>query len=166
VLKWASASIPQVFIVWCLIHTPSLTQYKTCSNNRQIYNIQLPFNAFPRNRRCNRTHQTIHHCKKHTPFHTFWPIPLAFHLTICILKDIKTSTTKADAVHSSKTSANSYQTTWCLFIYGLFNDTFNTSLYMALNDRMINERWTRNNEGNIHCIIWGTIPTFAWRGRG
>jgi hypothetical protein len=83
-------------------------------------------------------HQSNHHREKHKTFHTFWPIPSAFHLTMCS-EGHKTSATKTDAARFSKTSATSYQTTRCLFIYGLFNDAFNSSLYMALNNRMISK---------------------------
>lgn len=75
----------------------------------------------------------------------------------------KTSTTKTDAVHSSKTY---YQTTWFLLIYGLFNDAFNSSLYSTLTKKMISKGWRgKGGEGNSQGIIWGTIPTFVWKGR-
>jgi hypothetical protein len=83
--------------------------------------------------------QSNHHCKKGQALPHILAYSSCISCNSMCSEGHETSTTKVDAVHSSKTSATSYQTTWRLFIYGLFNDTFNTALYIALNDRMISE---------------------------
>jgi hypothetical protein len=50
-----------------------------------------------------------------------------------------------------------------LFIYDLFNSTFNKSAYIAQN-KMISKQWIETNVEGINCgLIWVTIPAFTWR---